>query len=61
MDLADAEENGVIEYMDVSRDLIVDEIKNNEKIYYLQEKMEISRVVDDIIKKLESYAEIELI
>lgn len=31
------------------------------KIYYLQEKMEISRVVDDIIKKLESYAEIELI
>jgi len=47
--------------MDVSRDLIVDEIKNNEKIYYLQEKMEISRVVDDIIKKLESYAEIELI
>lgn len=61
LDLADAEENGVIEYMDVSRDLIVDEIKNNEKIYYLQEKMEISRVVDDIIKKLESYAEIELI
>lgn len=61
MDLADAEENGVVEYMDVSRDLIVDEIKNNEKIYYLQEKMEISRVVDDIIKKLESYAEIKLI
>lgn len=61
LDLADAEENGVIEYMDVSRDLIVDEIKNNEEIYYLQEKTEISRVVDDIIKKLESYAEIELI
>lgn len=60
MDVLASEGRREFDYLSLPMEFVEERIKMNEKVYCLQKRSEISRIVNDIIFKLESYAEIEL-
>ncbi len=60
LDLMESEEYGELEYLGLSIQFVEKKLKKREKIFCLEDKKEILRIADDIVKKLEGYAEIKV-
>lgn len=60
LDLMESEEYGELEYLGLSAEYVEKKLQKHEKIFFLQDKKEILRIADEIVKKLEGYAEIKV-